>query len=105
MARNAEMARDAAQIGGYLECQKRQGLRRGNVCGFRIHIDEEPAKATVQVRGYLRTGWPQHCGQTMTWVTAFEAAHGPEAMREPLLDDPASDAGRVEGRDPGAVGV
>lgn len=93
MARNQEMARDAAQIGGYLECQKRTGSRKGNQCGFRIHIAEEPAKATAQVQGYLRDGWPQHCGQTMTWVTAYEAKHGPDAMREPLWEETGGPAG------------
>lgn len=87
--RNELMARDAAKIGGYLECQVKKGVKEGNICGKRIHIPEDEAAATRLIQGYLRNGWPAHCGVTMVWVTLFEAKHGPKAMREQLFDPDA----------------
>ncbi len=84
--RNQLMARDAAKIGGYLECQVKKGVKVGNVCGKRIHIPEEEASASELINGYLRVGWPEHCGRTMTWVSLFEAKHGDRALREQHFD-------------------
>lgn len=48
----ADIAKRAAGLGGILRCEE---------CG-----GERPAD---DVAGYLRNGWPRHCGTTMTYVT------------------------------------
>lgn len=82
---NKGFASEAAKIGGYLECQRRTSAA-GAVCGAHINIPEDQAEAQELVVGYMANGWPQHCGITMTWVSAYEAQHGPRAMREQQFD-------------------
>lgn len=48
----AAIAADLTVFGGILRCESCHGERP---------LDD--------ITGYLRTGWPQHCGKTMTWVT------------------------------------
>jgi hypothetical protein len=53
----AAIAADLSVAGGILRCEE---------CG-----GERPAD---DIAGYLRNGWPRHCGHTMTWVTLRELA-------------------------------
>jgi hypothetical protein len=46
-------------FGGYLRCES---------CGA--------AQSLGDVAGYLRDGWPRHCGYTMRWWTARQVAAG-----------------------------
>ena len=46
------IAGDLADTGGLLRCQK---CPAGQPLG--------------DIAGYLRDGWPQHCGRTMLWVS------------------------------------
>jgi len=82
---NKGFATEAAKIGGHLECQRKTSAT-GTVCGAHINIPEDPAEAQKLVVGWMANGWPQHCGITMTWVTAHELRHGPRALREQLFD-------------------
>ena len=86
---------EAGKIGGYFECQVRKS-GGGRVCGKRIHIPEDHAKASQLIQDYLDAGgYPAHCEVTMTWVTAFEAKHGNKALRQQLFDPDAAGQGEV----------
>lgn len=51
------IANDLEDLGGHLEC---------TVC----HLEQPIGNIGVN----LSTGWPKHCGYTMTWVTASQEA-------------------------------
>jgi len=53
----AAIASDLSVFGGILRCGACKGERP---------LDD--------IAGYLSRGWPEHCGQTMTWVTLRELA-------------------------------
>lgn len=42
-------------FGGFLRCE---------TCGHRLALDDD-----MDVRDYMRNGWPKHHGQTMRWWT------------------------------------
>lgn len=77
----ADIAKRAAGLGGILRCEE---------CG-----GERPAD---DIAGYLRNGWPSHCGTTMTYVTlkllAAESREVPEGFELVAVPD---DDWRVEG--------
>jgi hypothetical protein len=56
-----KMAKDLIGLGGLLVCAK---------CSAARQITED------QIAKYLGSGWPQHCGQTMTWKTRSQLEAG-----------------------------
>jgi hypothetical protein len=74
-AEDADIAGHAAELsGGILRCEE---------CG-----GERPAD---DVAGYLRDGWPRHCGTTMTYVTlkllAAESREVPDGFELAAVPD------------------
>lgn len=51
------MATDVAPLGGLLRC---------TTCGAEHVLSEN------RIARFLASGWPQHCGYTMRWVTQRE---------------------------------
>jgi hypothetical protein len=68
------IAADPSLFGGILRCE---------TCG-----GERPAD---DLTGYLRDGWPSHCGHVMTWVTlkelAFESREVPDGFELAAVPD------------------
>jgi hypothetical protein len=70
----AAIAAELAIAGGLLRCETCQGERP---------LDD--------VAGYVRDGWPRHCGARMTWVTlralAFESREVPDGFELVAVPD------------------
>jgi hypothetical protein len=68
------IAGDLAVFGGILRCETCHGER-----------------PLGDIAGYLSSGWPQHCGKTMTWVTlkllAAESREVPEGYELVAVPD------------------
>ncbi len=60
------IAADLSALGGVLRCT--------GTCGREQELDQG------KIEGYLRKGWPECCGHSMTWVTRRQ------------LDEEAADA-------------
>lgn len=58
---HASMGSDLAKLGGLLRCEK---------CGHEIPLP------VGRLGDYLANGWPEHCGETMTWVTRRQLEEG-----------------------------